>query len=689
MSTAYFDAVMADAPLAYYPLDRVGTAANGDEIEDISGNDYHATLCYRNASGSMEPYGRATGIETSTASRGMWTFSDNNSHVAGDLTYAWNADNDLDLDGDFTLEAWCKSLSNVASASSYAFFGKRGRFRLFRKHRGSPGAGEANFYFALSVVLTDATTYTVEAALPVFNNTYYHVVGGRTGTTIFIRINSAFLATATIPALDNAAASETALSLTPCNPPGDSLFIGGVPFNDVHNDTDLDECALYDYALGASRIEAHYQAAKLSLPLSATIKVRAAVSLDADQIIPVAFPYAHNYAKALGGQSVAIRETLDYSTLNNRSQPDYLQRIGAAPHGPERSLDYQVTLSTPNQRARYHAALFRPGQTYTVPVWTDWTELTAEGTGGASSLSLDTVKRDIEIGSYIGACSDPYDPRTYQFFKVGSRDDTSTTFSTGTIGTTLPDESPVFPARLMTLEDAQPVSHTRDRETWALTFRVLSTELSSRRVTAYTPTETYKSLERFTLSPATVEWLDEKGYQLQRRQGGGDDFQEAVDTGSARTIPVRVLLTTRDELSEFYGWLDARQGKKNGLWVVTDEKDMEVTARTATTITITAIDYTSKYNLHHARRDIEFTKVDGTYVRRRITACVNNGNGTETLTMATGVPNLADIARVSFLRYCVCTSDTFELTFHRDLSEVGAHIVECSFSFTELLFSPA
>lgn len=455
-----------------------------------------------------------------------------------------------------------------------------------------------------------------------------------------------------------------------------------------------DEIALFDYALTAANLLEIYESALAVLPLRATVTVRVSVELDTDQVIPVDFPFAHNFANPVSGAETPITEILSYKTNVNQSEPDYQQRINAQPHHAQRTLEYMITPASANARARLHSALWIPGEVYKLPVWGDWMPLTAQATATDSSLSLDTTKRDYQVGSYVVICSNVRDPSTYQFFLITSVADGSLGITPNVV-TTVPVGSPAAPARLACLPESSlsVESHLADRETGIFQFEVLSTELSTRRVTAYTPSATYKSIEVFNLEKAKVEWLDPTSYQITRRQLGtgnptGNDYQRAIDTGSPQTIPLRVLLTTRAALSEFYGWLDARQGKQNPVWVISNEDDFEVTARTASSLTVTNTNYKVRYDVHHGRRDIAILKTDGTYAYHRISAAVDNGNGTETLTVNATTPLLAVISKVSFLKFCTAP-DIFELTFHRDISIAGGMTVECSFVMTELLTSPA
>lgn len=461
------------------------------------------------------------------------------------------------------------------------------------------------------------------------------------------------------------------------------------PTSGFYASSGVDEPALFDYALTAAEILAIYESALASLPISCTISVRVVVELDTDQVTPVDFPFTHNFAEPIQGSPRPIVEHLAWKTNVNQSEPDYQQRINAQPYHAERTLEYFVTPTSARARSMMQAALWTPGQTYKLPICKDWGELTAQAGASANTLSLDTTLKDYEIGSYVVVWEDVYQPWTAQFFEITSRTDTQLGISPN-VGTALPIGSPVMPARLAILpEDSLSIdSHLIDRETAALQFEILSTELSSRRVTAYVPDEEYLDIEVFSLERVKVEWVDPAQYQINRRQQGtgtptGNDFTRAIDTGSPQAIPLRVLLTSEEAISEFYGWMEDRQGKQNPIWIASEENDLNVTARNAGTITIDHVGYTKLYNAHSARRHLAFKKTDGSTVYKMITAAVDDGNGTETLSVDTP-PNLVDIAKTSFLRLATAP-DQFELKYYRD----GAgFIAECEFVMTELLSTP-
>lgn len=655
---SYESEVLADNPVFYCRLD---DGAGSTVMPDISPSASDGT--YYSGTG----FGLASPIQTDPSSRAIGT------HIG----FVRVEDESL---GTFTWEAWGLYTPSLVAA---ALITRGGQIGLSASNYIGINSNAAAAQVSVGGVSYDLT-YGLGS-----NYGWYHIVVTRLTNVMRLYVNGYLRAERT----DLGVGELTGWGVPPdvFTNPNQYTYIGTGQTADVWASPGTDEAAIYITALTASRVLAHFEAALAVLPLSATIYVRFNVELDADAISPIEFPFTHNFANAISGEPNPLIEVISYKTNVNQSEPDYQQRVNAQPYHAERTLEYHVT-SVGVQRARLQAALWTPGDVYPLPIANDWGQLTAQATAGASILSLDTTLRDYEVGSYVGVWGNIFDASTYQQFQITSVADTELGI-TPDVANTIPIGSPAMPARLACLpeDDLRVESHLIDRETAVLQFEILSTELSSRRITAYTPVETYKSIERFSLERAKVEWLDPAPYQIGRRMSAtgtptGNDYWRAIDTGSPQTVPIRVTLASRQAISEFYGWMDARQGKQNPVWVVSQDNDLNVLSRTGSpgTITITKIGYASRYNVHSARRDLAILKPDGSYIFKRITAAVDNGDGTETLTLDGDPPLFADITKVSFLKLCT-VPDRFELRYSRNGSEF---ICECDFGLQELLTTP-
>lgn len=540
--------------------------------------------------------------------------------------------------------------------------------------------GGGGIRFSLSVGGSD---WEVNFNPPVVNR-WYHIVGTRNGNVMRLYVNGVLVATRTdLPTGDIDVGGSPA------------WFFGSSQNQNLWISAGIDEASICSPALNATEVKQNYEAAVNRLLSSATIQVRVQVTLDTDAPEPLDFAFAHNWADPVSGSERVITEHLSWKTHANRSEPDYEQRVNARPHGPRRAVEYAITPTSALAKAAFQRLLWQPAQVFRLPIWTDWTPLTATANTSDTALDCDTTLRDFEVGGYCAIASDPYNPSNYQFFKITSRTDSQLGISPS-VTTTVTDGF-VVPVRLARLpnEESSLESYVIDRETGALTFEILDTELSTRRVTTYTPVSTYQpnvlkpALEVFSLDSARFDILEQSPYAIRQRHLGtglltGNDYYRGLDTATSSTIPVRVLIVSRETLSEFYGWLEARQGRQNPVWVASGENDLTLINKLSGTVLRTESGY-AFYNLHYGRRDVQITFSDGTVANRRITAVVDNGNGTEDITMA-GLPS-GVISKISWLRLCVAP-DSFELRFHRDLTVTGGMVVECAWEFSELLTTP-
>ena len=662
---SYVSTVLSFSPVAFWYLNQ---ALTSEGMVDLSGNDFHGIFR------SEVTLGQASPIETDATSRS----------AASDVGYYYNAEisgSPLDVRDAFTLIAWGY---NDGVAWNKTLLSRRAG-PAFGGYTGIDiGSGDLA-HGSVSVGGTDYTLTATLGEIPVGHFPMLALV--RNGTSLLLYQDAILVAQrADLPggSIVEAGYNDGGWKVGYGNASG-SATSGAT--GSVWNAAKTCAVSIHPTGLSANNIRDIYEAAKASLPLRATIVINLGLELNTDQIQPVNFAFAHNFSDTFGSGDAPITETLEYKTNVNQSEPDYQQRVSARPHGALRTLEYHLSPASAAARSRLQGSLYAPGQFYCLPVWSDSGVLTGTATSGTNTVSLDTTKRDYEVGSYVGFCSDLQDPLTYQFYKITAVSDTQLTLESN-ISTTVASGSPVFPARIVSIsEDTLAVkSFAADHEDTAIRFDVIESELSTRRITAYTASTTYKSIEVFTLETAKVSFRDDRPYDIQRRiQAHGRDYQWAMDTGSPQTFPVRFLLKDRDSLSQFYGWLDARLGKLNPLWVSTKEQDLIPLAVPSNhTMTVKK----SGFSFQQGRRDLEILKTDNSFVRARVTAVSDNGNGTETWTTSDNLPTLVTISKVSFLKFCTLAADTLTIRYFKGGSN-GAVIATCDLNFKELLTSPA
>lgn len=148
--------------------------------------------------------------------------------------------------------------------------------------------------------------------------------------------------------------------------------------------------------------------------------------------------------------------------------------------------------------------------------------------------------------------------------------------------------------------------------------------------------------------------------------------------------PWLFTLTSRADLSSFLEWCAVRRGAYRELWVPTWRRDFQlVGAQDAgdTDLVVYATGYPDTSFSSEARRHLAImTQGNGvrTLYFRRITDAVDNGDGTETITIESAVGVALDpYAQLSFLVLARLESDDIPIQYHHlGLQEVPVRFVE-------------
>jgi hypothetical protein len=148
--------------------------------------------------------------------------------------------------------------------------------------------------------------------------------------------------------------------------------------------------------------------------------------------------------------------------------------------------------------------------------------------------------------------------------------------------------------------------------------------------------------------------------------------------------PFLWFLPDRSTINDFLWWVAERRGRYAPCWVPTWRR--ELTLRTAagtadTTLTIEAVDYTANLFPLESRRHIAAViPASGVYTvyPRRVTAAVDNGDGTETLTLESAFGVALDSKSVlCFVVLCRLAEDGVVLSWpHPFAAEARTRFVE-------------
>lgn len=352
---------------------------------------------------------------------------------------------------------------------------------------------------------------------------------------------------------------------------------------------------------------------------------------------------------------------------------------------PRRKLEYNHSFFTANERQLFRALLFGwQMRTFAVPIWLDRSKLTAQLNAGATSLSINTQYKDYDNGGLIVFW------RSYNDFElcpVTEVDSNSVTFQT--LQRTWPVGTQVMPARLATLSpEVTSAMHKRNFETVTLLWQIQNIEVSTNRI-ANASYDTYKGYPVFAQGN---DWGDAIEVTSKIEEQVFDGLIGAYNimpktNAPVSTTPYNLLLTNRQKIAEFIGFIHARAGRQNPVWLPSYQDDFTVQAlvgSSATTIDVDPTGYSLYYQTHVARRDICIIRPNGQRYYRRITGVAGTSNK-DTIsidsplgfTIAPG-----DGTRVCFLYLCRLGQDNLELNWLTDDKATSA------FTFEDLIFTP-
>ena len=162
--------------------------------------------------------------------------------------------------------------------------------------------------------------------------------------------------------------------------------------------------------------------------------------------------------------------------------------------------------------------------------------------------------------------------------------------------------------------------------------------------------------------------------------------QVALDRVAVPTLgrPWLFTLTSRADLTSFLAWCTRRRGAYKELWIPTWRRDFQLVGNQDagdTDLVTYATGYPDTSFASEARRHLAIM-TQGAGVRtltlRRITAAVDNGDGTQTITIETAAGIALDpFAQLSFLVLARLESDDIPIQyFHLGLQEVAVRFVE-------------
>lgn len=374
-----------------------------------------------------------------------------------------------------------------------------------------------------------------------------------------------------------------------------------------------------------------------------------------------------------------MEETFEFLTDVLKSYDDSEQRRGLR-QLPRRAMRYRALTLNARDAAGMESLIWGwQNQPYGVPWWQDAQPLTADVGIGSFVIPVDTADRQFAVGGLVAIWVDEY---TFEALSITTVAAHSVTCSSPTQfawkagpGTRV---LPIFLCRLPASVDIS--RHSSEIDQVDLNFIGEAAQPSPAPTTS--PTQ-FKGFDVLELAP---NWDQAPLKRSYKRSMVTIDPKvgpiEVVDKGGSAVVGQEFpwWLDTHPNVTTFRAFMLRRFGQLNPFWLPTWDQDLVLAADVGTTetdISIKSEFYTRFFFPSPARRFIAFIPIDGSgNVYRKITGAVDNGDGTESLTLESAVgKNFAKgTTMVSFLTLARLASDSVSIKW--DSSEHASALIE-------------
>lgn len=376
-----------------------------------------------------------------------------------------------------------------------------------------------------------------------------------------------------------------------------------------------------------------------------------------------------------------MRETISYFTdvlvaYSDNEQRRALRRI------PRRGLKYRALALRARDSAGMESLVWGwQNQPFGVPWWQDQTPLTADISAGSFSVPCVTTDRQFAVGGIAVIWVDEYNFEAL----------TINTVSPSGITVTSPTQFPwkaspatlVMPVFLGRLKNQVTVDRL-----WSAGDMMDLEFAGEAQQPAPAPTITLPTFKGFDVLEIGPNWATDLKRTYNRSLVILDPKigpVSAVDKGGTPVVAQEFPWWLQDHaaVTQFRAFLIARFGQLRPFWIPTWDQDLvlhEDVADIDPTITIESEFYTRFLFPSKARKYVAFIPTDGSgNVYRKITASIDNGDGTEQLTLetATGKTFFKSQTQVSFLTLARLASDDSEIDWvNSDLAQANLQLQE-------------
>lgn len=653
---SYQSTRLSFTPALYWPLDMVGTVADGDVVPDISGNglDGEVNLLAGTAGGPgvssgdgvvpfIYPYGNPSPIENDSSSR---AFAGHNWNVGADTEQSRifvASDPLIEPVNDFTLDGWLwiprADMGNDPSdgTTKQHLFGKFNVAEIyidtFNKIAGAIKDSAGNFY-------------RVVAAQPFVIERWYYVALVRLGNALTLYIDAQLQGVTTITSgLGSSTATPDFMVHNTQIAPADCLYA---------------QVAFQLNALTQGNITTIHESAFNVLTMRGECNITtSAVLRGDDDPDPAEYSFRHNWT-----EPVIERFRWRTGVFKPVDGPVGLARQRSA---WRRQVEYQHLLYNEKLRRQFEARAFG-GRTTVVQFEPDKVQV---GTllAGATMATFDTRLRDFEVDHRVLIYQDD---ENYEFHTLIDVTDDGIEWDEGLSQNYL--YAWVKPARVARLPTTQEVELHNDivgESSNIYEYLPEDEPLNPRRIVPFTPTLNYQGREVFDLAEwqghdyselPTIEYVADR-FLLDEGTGAVSDKQYRWGADVARVYNMN--LEGRELIAKYLGWLHHRAGQYQPFWMPTFVQNLKPLSRTGNDLTVEGHEYSNYYANADNRLDLVFVYFDNTVVLRRILSSTVDGVN-DLLSLDAAVPSLTGLRWLSFLRRVVLSSDDVEIAWQTD-----------------------
>jgi hypothetical protein len=358
---------------------------------------------------------------------------------------------------------------------------------------------------------------------------------------------------------------------------------------------------------------------------------------------------------------------------------------------PRQSLVYRFVKEDGNLARLRNQLWAWAANTWALPVWTDYTELSADAAAGSTSLSVVTTDdRDFRAGTNELALI-WQDEDNFEAVEVSALTSNSLTLARETLAA-FSAGALVMPVRLALLRNnwtgSQPNFGARDAAVqWQIRNSVSWEDALSPR--AIDAGGTYRSLPVWDIDS---DYLVTSGSYSESEDRSlrvaADDGTGKFITSTPRKYPqnrltgIEMQAFGREEFFRLRSFLHGLRGQQKAVWVSTGRQDFTVESATtapSTEVNVEIVDYTNLVagapDGPRTRRNIEIVYADGTKDYRRIISAQVTAGVREVLTLDAGISQDCTIANISRISYLVKRRlGTDRLTFRHEFYEGEATV---------------